>query len=45
MHELWQKFSQCLSMVYGQVQPSSMSGGAEGSANLCLWKGETGDPK
>ena len=32
-------------MVYGLVQPSPMTRGAEGSTDPCLQKGETGDPK
>lgn len=32
-------------MVYGLVRPGSLTSGAEGFANPCLWKGETGDPE
>jgi len=32
-------------MVYGLVQPGSMTNRAEGYTDPHLWKGETGDPK
>ena len=36
---------QVCQQVYGLVWPGSMTSGAEGFTNLCLQKGETGDPK
>jgi len=40
---LWQK--ELCQWAHGLVQPSSVTSGAEGSTDLCLRKGETGDPE
>jgi len=32
-----------MSMVYGLVQPVSVTSRVEGSTDLCLWKRETGE--